>query len=80
MSTGTFVYDIIAIEIETIRGGNGGRLVIRLKCQAYLSREVDVSWVHLETFNPKVFDHFCDIERLVKGPIGSLRPQPEPTT
>jgi hypothetical protein len=31
----------------------------------------------VHTWDPEMFDHFCDIVRIASGPIGALRPEPE---
>ena len=77
MSTGTFVHGVVGVEFGTIHGNVGGTLAVRVVTYDITTNQYENSWMHLVTFDPKVFDHFRDIERLVKGSIGSLSAKPE---
>ena len=68
--------------MATTSGGGGGWLCIELKTQLERvpgeTRTItEYSTVQFQTRDPKVFDHFRDIERVCNGPVGSLRAKPE---
>lgn len=79
--TSASTHDAKAIKFRTgahTNDSEGGWISIVAETGTNAHGSTDPCEFIIHTWDSKLFDHFCDIARVANGPVGSLRPEPDP--